>query len=108
MEDLGDIFDSDSDDSEAEYSKFRKEKWIQQRINWGKHISQLLHDKTTAYVTPILAVEYNKKQVSITITIEMIMVFGIRYLAGERVANDRYIFRFNYAEAYHYINEFFC
>ena len=38
MEDLDDIFDSDSED-DSDTDIFRKERWIHQRIDWGKHVA---------------------------------------------------------------------
>ena len=47
MEDLDDIFDSDSDD-DSDDDSFKKESWIHQRIDWRKHVAQLIHEERFA------------------------------------------------------------
>ena len=120
MEELDDIFDSDSED-DSDTDMFRKERWIHQRIDWGKHVAQLIHEerfareylmsfeawtKLHSILAPYLQRNASKSRSIEPVTVDMIIGIGLRYLAGGRVANDRHIFGLSYAEAYRSINDF--
>ena len=120
MEDLDDIFDSDSED-DSDTDNFRKDRWIHQRVNWRKHVGQLIHEERFAkeYLMSFTAwtklysilVPYVQRNAARSrsigpVTVDMIMGIGMRYLAGGRVSNDRHIFGLSYAEAYRSINDF--
>ena len=96
MEDLDAIFYSDSEDDSVS-DTFRKDRWIHQRIEWGKYMAQLIYKERFAIEYPMsfeawtklysIIAPYLQRNASTSrsiepVTVDMIIGIGMRYLAG--------------------------
>lgn len=114
--------DEDMEDLEViESNEIRSQMWEHTVFDWACHVRQLMHEDRfeKEYRMTIETFEISRELLHSklernslrngsrrTVTVEMIIATGLRYLAGGKLNDVRHIFSISYTEAHNSVNCF--